>query len=95
MLNCELMLRAIQELEDITTSTQFNLNAAPLKFEKFQKCLGGAARDEWDLARHGEPITDEGFKASQTELIEALLDEEDLEIQKDCNGQDWVQHWVY
>ena len=29
---------------------------------------------EWDLARKEEPVTDEGFKSSQTKLIEALLD---------------------
>ena len=45
ILDCELVLRTIQEFEDIATSTRFDLSTAPLKFEKFRECLGGTVRD--------------------------------------------------
>ena len=78
----ELILRVIEEFNDVAKSTRLNLSMGPLKFEKFRECLAGSPRDDWDTAREGQPETNAGFQAAITAFIATFLDEDSLEEQK-------------
>ena len=82
VLDPELIIRVIDEFHDIMEPTRLNLSTGPLKFEKFRECLTGIVRDEWDLAREGQPLTNAGFRDTIAEFIATFLDEDDYEAQR-------------
>ena len=78
----EYLLRTIHEFEDIVTDDRLQLNTGPLRFTYFRKCLGGTARDNWDLARHNRQQDLNGFNATMTAFITKYISASDFLDQK-------------
>lgn len=78
----ELVLRVIDDFDDLSQESRFDLSTGVLRFEKFRECLSSIARDDWDNAKRGKPETEDGFMSARAEFIASMLDEEDFEKQK-------------
>ena len=78
----EYILRTIIEFEDVCAPARLRLTSGPAKFAKFRECLGGDIRDTWDLARVGQPETNDGFAAAINAFIAKYLRSTDLALQK-------------
>jgi hypothetical protein len=54
-------LRVIEDFDDLSQESRFALTTGAFCFAKFRDCLSSIARDEWDMAKEGKELTEEGF----------------------------------
>jgi len=57
----EYIIDTYLEFDDSCSINRLNLNTVPKVFNKFRQCLGGTVRDQWDIARDHQPMTQAGW----------------------------------
>jgi len=81
--NVELILRVIEEFQDVAQAGRLSLTTGPLKFAKFHECLEGSIRDQWDVVKSQVATeTNATFETSIAAFIKKFLKDTDLMKQK-------------
>ena len=78
----EVVLRLFKDYADVFPASRMNLTTGILRFEFLRQCLGGVARDQWDVDAGAVGNTLANFVTCQSSFIDRYLRATDLPDQQ-------------